>query len=231
MFRKTAFHIGCLALLCGIMFFFQLARRPLWDMDEAMHAVVAKAMVERGDWVTPRFNGAPFSDKPVLHYWLVAATFALLGFTELAARLPSALLGTGLVFMTYGFGRRMLGAEKAFWGALFLATNLEITVLSRTVVHDSSLAFFVALALFLFWRGWTEPRGRLACYLGAYAAVGFATLAKGPVGIVLPAIAVWAFLAARGQVMQTLRQSRLWAGIAIVLAIALPRGGFGAASA
>jgi len=60
-----------------------------------MHAQVSKEILETGDWITPRFNGEKFFDKPILHYWLVSLSFRFLGVNELAARLPAAILGLG----------------------------------------------------------------------------------------------------------------------------------------
>jgi len=48
-------------------------------------------MAESGDWVTPRLYGKPWFEKPVLYYWMAAASFKLFGVSEAAARLPSAL--------------------------------------------------------------------------------------------------------------------------------------------
>ena len=36
-----------------VLFFFRLGERPLWDIDEGMHAATSKVMVETGDWLTP----------------------------------------------------------------------------------------------------------------------------------------------------------------------------------
>ena len=80
-----------LLALCFFMFLFGAGQRPLWDTDEGMHAETSKEMVESGDWIVPHFNGEPFYDKPPLFTWLVALSFKLLGFNELAARLPAAL--------------------------------------------------------------------------------------------------------------------------------------------
>src|SRR5512135_3040285 len=107
--KKAFFHLFLLLLLCFALFFFRLGARPLWDVDEGMHASTSKDMVLSGDWVTPTFNGQNFYDKPVLHNWFVAVSFLVFGFTESAARLPSAILGLGGVLLTYLLGRKMFG--------------------------------------------------------------------------------------------------------------------------
>ena len=126
-----------------------------------MHAATSKDMVLSGDWITPTVNGEPFFDKPAFHNWLVALAFVVFGFTEFAARLPNAMMGLGCVLVTYLLGRRLYGPGAAFLGAVVLATAAEFFVLSRTVMHDMSLAFFVTLGLALWFVGYsrnaTEP--------------------------------------------------------------------------
>ena len=95
-------HLALAVLLgtCLVTSFLLLGARPIWNVDEGMHSVTSVEMVRSGDWIVPTFNGEPFYDKPAFHNWLVALSFLALGFTEFAARLPSALLGLGTVLAT-----------------------------------------------------------------------------------------------------------------------------------
>ena len=207
--------------LCLALFFFKLGARPLWNQDEGMHAATSKGMVLSGDWVTPTLNGEPFFDKPAFYNWPVALAFVAFGFTEFAARLPSALLGLGCVLVTYRLGRLLYGPRAGVLGAVVLATAGQFFVLSRIVVHDISLTFFVTLGLALWYEGYElEGRGRHLLML-SYAAFGVAALAKGPLGVLLPGAIVFVFLAARKDLPFIGRMSLGW-GIVIGLAIAAP---------
>jgi len=207
--------------LCLALFFFKLGARPLWNQDEGMHAATSKDMVLSGDWVTPTLNGKPFFDKPALHNWFVALAFTVLGFTEFSARLPNALLGLATVLVTYGLGRRLYGPRAGFLGAVVLATTGQFFVLSRTVMHDMSLAFFVTLGLALWYVGYElKGRGRFPLML-SYAAFAIAALAKGPLGVLVPGAIVLLFLAARKDLSFVGRMSLGW-GVVIGLVIAAP---------
>jgi 4-amino-4-deoxy-L-arabinose transferase-like glycosyltransferase len=214
-------RVGGLVLLCLALFFLRLGGFALWDIDEGMHASTSKIMVQSGDWLYPVYNGEPFYDKPPLYNWFVALSFVVFGFTEFAARLPSALLGLGTVLLTYRFGRRMLGAEAAFLGAAVLATSLEFVVLSRAVVHDISLTCFVALALFAFYRAHAEEAHRARYLVIGYVATGFAVLAKGPLGAVLVGGVVVPYLLLRREPRFVLEMMPL-RGALIAAAIAVP---------
>jgi hypothetical protein len=70
--KNEAFLILALVALCLTLFFFRLGAQPLWDIDEGKHATTSKEMILSEDWITPKFNGEPFYDKPVFYNWLVA---------------------------------------------------------------------------------------------------------------------------------------------------------------
>ena len=75
---------------------------------------------------------------------------------------------------TYLFGRKMIGSDAAFLAAATLATSLEYFFMSRAVVHDMTLGFFVTLTLFSFYRAYDDERHRTRYLLLSYAAAGFA---------------------------------------------------------
>jgi 4-amino-4-deoxy-L-arabinose transferase-like glycosyltransferase len=210
-----------LITLCLILFFLRLGARPLWDVDEGKHAVTSMEMVRSGDWITPTFNGEPFFDKPILFNWLAAAAFLVFGFTEFAARLPAAILGTGCVLLTYLLGRKLANATVGLLGGVILATALEFVILSRTVVHDISLVFLVTLAFYLFYLAYQDHRHRRRNLLFFYAVMGLAVLAKGPLGLALPAMVIGLFLIFERK-LSFIKQMQIGWGILIFLAVASP---------
>ena len=219
--RNETCLIVILISLCLILFCFRSGSRPLWNPDEGMHAATSKEMVLTGDWITPTFNGKPFYDKPVFYNWLVCLSFVILGFNEFAARLPSALLGTGCVALTYLFGRKMYGSGVGLLAAAILATSVEFIIICKAVVHDISLVFFVTLALYFFYSAYRDDRHRQIKLWLFYAALGFAVLSKGPVGLALPAMIIGLYLIVEKN-MRFVGQMKIGWGILIFLAIASP---------
>jgi 4-amino-4-deoxy-L-arabinose transferase-like glycosyltransferase len=78
----------------------------------------------------------------------------------------------------------MFGPTTGFLGGMILATSGMFISLSRSVVHDISLVFFMTLALYFFYLGYTSIAGRKTYFLLFYGSLGFAVLAKGPLGVV-----------------------------------------------
>src|SRR5262249_26982038 len=133
----------------------------------------------------PTFNYQIRDDKPVLIYWLQMACAQLVGINEWAARLPSALAALLTVLTVYELGRRLFGARAGLWAGLVLAASFAFVGPAPFANPDSLLLAFSTLALGLFWHD-VQSGGR--GWLGAVGAVaGLAVLAKGPVGLVLPA--------------------------------------------
>src|ERR671929_500206 len=106
-------RVRALAALAVIAsFFWLLGAAPLFDVDEGAFSQATLEMFERGDFLSTYLNGEPRYDKPILVYWLQAASVALSGPSELAFRLPSALCATLWALATFLFARRAFGVER-----------------------------------------------------------------------------------------------------------------------
>jgi len=219
--RKEILFILLIAIVCIVLFFYQLGQRPLWEYDEAMHAQVAKEMLQRGDWCTPVFNGENFYDKPVLHFWLVIGSYLVLGVNELAARLPSAILGMLGALLVYLWALTIYGSLTAFLSALVLATSVEYVILSQNIIHDLALSLFISVALFLFHRASRENGFTRISFVCFYAALGGAVLTKGPIGLLLPGLIIFLYLLKTKQ-WRLILNRYVVIGAAIFLIIALP---------
>src|ERR671929_1019194 len=88
------------AAIIWIVVFWRLGYPSLLDPDEAHYAELTREMLHSGSWLVPLLDGKPFIDKPVLFHWLQGASVMLLGETEFAARLPSALAAVALFATT-----------------------------------------------------------------------------------------------------------------------------------
>ncbi|MBM4005335.1 MAG: glycosyltransferase family 39 protein [Planctomycetes bacterium] len=200
MMARTVIHLAILTLVASAVLATNLGAARLWDRDEPRNAGCAREMLARGDWVTPWFNDEIRTHKPVLLYWFIMSAYGLFGDGEFAARLPSAVLGLGTVLWTYVIGRRLFGAAAGFLAGLALSVSLMFDVAGRAATPDSCLIFFVTTSLGCFvlgaftghdpsGPGWEPSTARLPLLpmLSTYGGMALAVLAKGPVGLILPA--------------------------------------------
>jgi len=181
--------IGILFALSLPLFFVKLGAAGLVDPDEPYYAVPALEMLKSGAWAVPVFRGEPWFDKPVLFYWMILAAFKTFGVSEWAARVGSALAGVGgaVSIVAWAPSRWRRGGAHVL-AAIVLATSIEYALLSRFAVTDVTLTFFVTLGFLAVARNLESPSPRTALLAGA--AFGLATLTKGPVGLIVPAVAL-----------------------------------------
>ncbi|MCC9607867.1 glycosyltransferase family 39 protein [Blastopirellula sp. JC732] len=207
-----------LASVAAISFFANLGGARLWDRDEPRNAGCAVEMLQANDWITPRFNAEVRSHKPVLLYWLMMTSYAVLGVSEFSARFFSAALSVVGVLLTYDMGRRLLNREAAFWGALALATSLMFAMAARIATPDALLIFTVTLAMWTYVWGvgdWSDPETKYYPQSWwkltlLYGAMGLAMLAKGPIGLVLPTAIIGMFLLIQRLPEETATGWRRW---------------------
>lgn len=172
---------------------------PLLDPDEGLHAGIAQEMVERGDWVTPRFLGEPFLDKPILYFWAEALSLKLFGFNEVAVRLPGLLFGLLGAITTGLLAWRLLGESTGWIAGILYATMILPTALAQAASHDVALIPWINLALLFLWESNKNKGGRplyswgapfsAPCILGAGFFVGLLILTKGLSGVAVVGIA------------------------------------------
>jgi 4-amino-4-deoxy-L-arabinose transferase-like glycosyltransferase len=219
---KHLLNLAILAILAGILLFVGLGSMGLTDRDEGRNAEAGREMFESGDWVSPTFNHEPRYAKPVLVYWLMSLSYSLFGVDEFSARLPSAAAGVVLILLQYLFLSRLRGEVVGLFGALMLLLNIETIGLSRMALTDSPLIFLTTLSLFSFWLGFQgNERERWWRWL-FYIAMGLATLAKGPVGFLVPLLTIGLFLTLTRQWSRFWQQGSPLTGALLFAAIALP---------
>lgn len=191
------------------------------DDIDAAHALVAREMLERHDWVVLHQDGIRYLIRPPLHFWLVGASYQLFGQTEFATRLPVAVAMVGLVALTFLFGRRFFGPHAGFTAALIVATSPGMFLFTRTVIPEAIYALEFTAIFYLFLRSWTGSLDTRIGYRSAAAFAGLAALTRGPIGFLFPAGAVAAFLLATGG-WRRWRELRLPSSAAIFVAVAAP---------
>lgn len=209
-----------LLLLIGVVLFVPgVGGRDLWNPDEPRYAEVAREMRASGDLFVPHLNGRIYSEKPPLHFWSIATVSLATGeVDEVAARLPSIVAAIATLFLLFGIAIRLFDREVAWSSAVILATSAKILWQGRIGQIDMTLIALVTLAMYFFVRGLTEHRdGYFRLF---FVATGLATLAKGPVGLLPPLLAVVAFALASGR-RDLLRRMRIPSGLLIWASIVL----------
>ncbi|TCT20592.1 ArnT family glycosyltransferase [Thiobaca trueperi] len=184
-----------LILVVALSFFWQLGAVPLYDLDEGAFTEATREMLDSGNFITPHKDGEPRYDKPVLIYWLQAASAETFGFDEFALRLPSALAASLWVLALWFFVRARLDAPTATVAGLTMALCLQVSLIGKAAVADALLNLFIALTFFEIYRYYLDPdpKTNRRFVLRAYLWMGLGFLTKGPVAVFFPVVVSFLF--------------------------------------
>ena len=140
---------------------------PLVGPDEPRYTEVAREMLARHDLITPTLGGLPWFEKPPLLYWLIMASYRVLGVSEYAARVGPALCGLLSALFVYWIAARCsspAGAKEVREGSIEAHEHSELARLSP-------LIFLSTLGVVIFSRGASfdivvtmTMTGALACF-------------------------------------------------------------------
>ena len=216
LYPLSLFVVASVLLLVG------LGDVGLTDRDEGSNAEAAREMLETGNWISPTLNYEPRFAKPAFVYWIISGSYALLGVNEFSARFPSALFGIALILLQYGFLSKIYGPRLGLFGALMLLLNVEVIAINRMVLTDPELVFFTTLAGYSFWLGINGKGQHRSYFMGFYIGMALAMLAKGPVGMIIPLLAVVPYLTMTGMWKKFWKDGYPLRGTLIFLMIAMP---------
>lgn len=218
------YDLAALTAVIGGFFLLFLGHRPLAVPSEARYAELAREIVASGDWITPRINGIKYFFKPPLFYWIEALSIHALGLSEFALRLATSLFSLSGCLLAYVAGRKLFDRMTGILAAIVLATTLIWFTLSRIILLDVPVGVFLSLSLLAFLFAVREMHGsraRNVWLYTMYVAAAAATLTKGLIGIVLPGLAIGAWIVLTWN-WRLLLEVRLLSGLALFLLITVP---------
>jgi 4-amino-4-deoxy-L-arabinose transferase-like glycosyltransferase len=212
-----------LSLLLAVFFGQGLGHRALWHPDEGRYVEIPREMVASGDYVTPRLNGVKYFEKPVLFYWLEAAAIKAFGIKEWAMRLWPVIFAILGCLAVYVAGRKLYDRRSAWLAVAVLATTPLYYLLGRTITLDMPVSALLTLVLLAFLLGTRAPPGpaRRHYFWVFYAFAALATLTKGLIGIVIPAMVIGAWILILNE-WRLLKSIYLPSGLILFLLIAAP---------
>ncbi|MDA0239715.1 MAG: glycosyltransferase family 39 protein, partial [Proteobacteria bacterium] len=218
---------GWAVLIATALFF-----RPILPVDETRYVGVAWEMWSAENFLVPHLNGASYSHKPPLLFWLINLGWGIFGVNEWWPRIVAPSFGLGCLFLTAALGRRLWPDSRVYLLApILMLGSLFWGLYTTLTMFDLLLCFWVLVGILGLTDVW---QGRaLRGWLLFGAGIGFGVLSKGPVVLIflLPS-ALFAPIWAAGE---SLRWTKWYLGllggilfgVAIALAWALPAGIFG----
>ncbi|MFQ3196480.1 MAG: 4-amino-4-deoxy-L-arabinose transferase-like glycosyltransferase [Paraglaciecola sp.] len=134
--------VSCSLILLG------LGLRDPWPADEPRFALIAKEMVDSGQWFFPMRGGELYPDKPPIFMWSIALFYWLTGSITLAFLLPSALCGIATVMLVYDLGRRLWSNQVGWYAALLLLLSLQFMLQAKTAQIDAMVCCWITIGCY-----------------------------------------------------------------------------------
>lgn len=185
------FAIALVVLAAG------LGLRDPWPADEPRFALVAKQMVESGNWLIPHRGSELYSDKPPLFMAAQAFFYTLTGNWRIAFLLPSLLAGLGMLALVYDLGRRLWDRQVGLYAAAALLCTFQFAYQVKRAQIDPTVCFFLTLANYGLLRHFLLGPNWRAYWLGCFAA-GLGVITKGVGVLALLMFAPYLFARWRG---------------------------------
>jgi hypothetical protein len=192
----------------------RLGRAPFDDPGEGQHAEIARELLQARDPFALTLGGVGYVDKPPLLYALMALVFAAAGQSEGTARAVPAAAALAAIGATAWLGARLLGARGGFIAGAALLTSAGFFAFGRYVRPESLFAAALAWGFALVLTGLAEARR--ARVVAGLAAFGVAALAKDPLGVAGPLLALGAALALAGRT-RPLGRWLPWSGVLLLV--------------
>ena len=197
MSRKNAFLL--LAAFAALLLFCGLGTRELFSGDETRVAGIIAEMTLEKDWVVPKLNGTPFLEYPPLYYQAGSLCFRLFGFTDAAAKLPSAAAAfCSALLLFFLAGKLKFSPGTSLAAGVLLLTGAQFFESSRKCMVDAMLALFVLLAVAAFYALTRSRDFREKTFLFLLYAAGLAggVMTKGLIGLAFPwaGLGIWLVL-------------------------------------
>ena len=177
-----------LVVVYALLWFGTLNYRHLIPSDEGRYAEIAREMLVTGDWVTPRYNGYKYFEKPPLQIWATATAFNIFGVGDWQARLWTALTGF-LTIVFIGFtGARIYSSRAGWLAAVALASSPMWVIGGHINSLDMGLSAFLVAALCSLLLAQTSSNKTYSrnWMWACWAFMALATLSKGVIGVAIP---------------------------------------------
>ena len=211
-------------VILGAAWFATLQVRPLLDPDEGRYAEIPREMLASGDWITPRFDGLKYFEKPPLQYWATAVAYQAFGLKQWSSRLWNVGLAFACLPLVFAWVARLYGRDSALLALTALAVSPFFVIVGHLNLLDGAFTFFLTAAVLAFTLAQSTPPASAAerrWMLSAWGAAALAVLSKGIVVGVLAAAALILYTLSERDT-HTWRRLHPGAGLALFTAVGAP---------
>lgn len=185
-------------VFCAVCLLPMMAMRDFTPSNELRYLNIADEAIANGHLFAFYNHGLPYADKPPLYFWIVMLCRLLFGHHSCLALSMFSLIPA---FAIVGIMDRWVMKGKSAMNRMSVAgmTLTCVMFLGTMVVlrMDMLMCLFIVLALWTFYRMYTGEGSRRQDSLTLPLWIFLALFTKGPVGLLMPPLAIAVFLAVK----------------------------------
>lgn len=185
-------------VFCAVCLLPMMAMRDFTPSNELRYLSIADEAIANGHLFAFYNHGIPYADKPPLYFWIVMLCRLLFGHHSCLALSMFSLIPA---FAIVGIMDRWVMKGKSAMNRMPVAgmTLTCVMFLGTMVVlrMDMLMCLFIVLALWTFYRMYTDEGSRRQDSLTLPLWIFLALFTKGPVGLLMPPLAIAVFLAVK----------------------------------
>lgn len=160
----------------------------IMEVDAAQYASISLEMLKSGNWLEVFDRNEDYLDKPPLLFWVTALSFKLLGVSSWQYKLPSVLFSLLGILSTFKLGALLYSNKIGHRSTLIFGSSLAMIMINNDVKTDTILVSSITFSLWMMVAA--IKTNKLKYFLGTGLGITAAMLTKGPIGLMMPALAI-----------------------------------------
>ncbi len=165
------------------------------DIDSAQYAELSREMLESGSFLEVYLLGHDYLDKPPFLFWITSLSFWIFGEAEWSFRLGSILFSAVGIIATYKLGNLLYNKRIGFVAALMLMSSLAFVLMNNDVRTDTILTSAIVISVWKLMAYLYYKRKRDLLF--GFTAMAIAMMTKGPIGMIVPLMALGSYTIGR----------------------------------
>lgn len=136
-------------VIAFIILFSGYGLRDPWPADEPRFVLVAKQMIESGNWLFPHRGIELYPDKPPVYFWLLSLSYLVIGSWRWSFLLPSLISGMLVLFLVFDLGKRLWNPRSGLWAAIAVLATIHFTHQFKRAQIDPTLVLITTASFYL----------------------------------------------------------------------------------
>lgn len=169
----------------------------IMDVDSGQYASISREMAETGNYLQVMSHGRDYLDKPPLLFWVTALMFNIFGYANWSFKIGSFLFTLLGVYSTFRLGKLLYSSAVGRLAAIILFSCQAFILFNNDVRTDTILTSSVVFAIWQMME-WYQTK-KWKWIVGAALGISFAMMAKGPIGIMVPVLAIGSWIIGQGR--------------------------------